>query len=166
MSDLQPPSTPARVELRKVSPGDLPVFFEHQLDQQANHMAAFTAKDPADRAAFDRRWEKILADPGITVRTIQYQGQIAGSIVCHSWFGDPEIGYWLGVDFWGRGIASRALEAFLTLVPDRPLYARVARDNLASVRVLEKCGFLNSGVEVSFANARGMEIEELIYKLG
>jgi len=77
-----------------------------------------------------------------------------------------EIGCWLAEDFWGRGIASRALEAFLTLVPDRPLYARVARDNLASVRVLEKCGFHNSGVEVGFANARGMEIEELIDKLG
>jgi len=79
-------------------------------------MAAFTAEDPADWGAFDLRWEKIFADPGITVRTILYQGQVAGSIVCHAWFGDPEIGYWLGVEYWGKGIASRSLEMFLELV--------------------------------------------------
>ena len=39
------------VLLRDVTEADLPIFFEQQ-DSAANHMAAFTAKDPADRDAF------------------------------------------------------------------------------------------------------------------
>jgi len=38
----------------------------------------------------------------------------------------------------------------------------VAKDNIASVRVLEKCGFVISGYDQGFANARGEEIEEVI----
>ena len=42
---------------------------------------------------------------------------------------------------WGRGIASEALAEFLHLEQSRPLYAGVAPHNIASIRVLQKCGF-------------------------
>ena len=73
------------LSLRPVTDTDLPIFFEQQLDPEANWMAAFTAKDPTDRLAFDQHWVKVLADPGITIRTILYQGQVAGSVLCHAW---------------------------------------------------------------------------------
>jgi RimJ/RimL family protein N-acetyltransferase len=157
-------STQPNVKLREVREGDLEIFFEQQLDRDALYMAAFTSKDPADREAFQEHWGKILGDESITIRTILYQGRIAGHILSHAWFGDPEVSYWLGREFWGKGIASRALEEFLGVIEQRPLYARVAKDNVASLRVLEKCGFKVSGEDRGFSNARGQEVEEYILK--
>jgi RimJ/RimL family protein N-acetyltransferase len=128
-------------------------------------MAAFTAKDPEDRTAFTEHWAKILADETITLRTILFEDFVAGHIVSHGWFGEPEISYWIGKEFWGRGIATRALSDLLDQLLDRPLYARVAKDNKASIRVLEKCGFALSGEDKGYSNARGKEVEEFILKL-
>lgn len=163
MSDNQSP--PGSVQLRDVAPGDLPIFFEHQLDPQANYMAAFTAKDPADRQYFDDHWQRVLADTTITIRTIVSAGQVAGYVLSHSWFGEPEVSYWLGKAFWSRGIATQALAAFLKIVPTRPLFARAAKDNLASLRVLQKCGFKISGTARSYANARRQKIDEVLLTL-
>ncbi len=80
--------------------------------------------------------------------------------------GKPEVTYWLGKEFWGQGIATRALAAFLGQMTERPVYARAAKDNAGSLRVLEKCGFTITGEGKGFANARGMEIEEYILTLG
>jgi RimJ/RimL family protein N-acetyltransferase len=70
--------------------------------------------------------------------------------------------YWLGNEFWGRGIATEALAAFLQIVTTRPIYAGVAKDNAASIRVLQKCGFAICQHDRGFANARGEEIEEVL----
>ena len=58
------------VQLRDVIDDDLPVFFEQQLDPDANRMVAFTVRDPADRDAFAAHWAKILDDDTVTNRTI------------------------------------------------------------------------------------------------
>jgi RimJ/RimL family protein N-acetyltransferase len=50
-----------------------------------------------------------------------------------------EVTYWLGRDFWGRGLATQALNRMLHLVVDRPILARAATDNIGSLRVLQKC---------------------------
>jgi RimJ/RimL family protein N-acetyltransferase len=152
--------------LRDVTAGDLAIFFEQQLDPVANQMAAFTAKNPADREAFTTHWAKILADEAIIIKTILFEGQVAGYVLTHGWFGDPEISYWLGRSYWGKGIATAALAALLALVPTRPLYAHVAKDNFASRRVLEKCGFTVVSESSGFSNARRVEVEEFILKLG
>ena len=153
------------VLLRDVEEADLPIFFDQQLDPDANHMAAFTARNPADRAAFMEHWARILGDETITKRTILVDGQVAGNVGSFEQFGEREVGYWLGKDFWGKGVATRALWAFLREVRARPLLARVAKDNLASRRVLEKCGFTICGEDKGFSHARGEEVEELILKL-
>lgn len=126
------------VVLRPVRDEDLPVFYVHQSDPEANRMASFPARD---RAAFDAHWEKIRADATIVIRTIEFQGAVAGNLVSFEKDGAREVGYWLGREFWGRGIASRALAQFLELVSVRPLHAVLAPHNIASRRVLEKCGF-------------------------
>src|SRR5262245_17084043 len=153
----------SNVLLRDVTEGDLPIFFEQQRDPAANRMAAFTAKDPADRAAFMAKWAKILADDSITKRPILFGEQVAGNIGAFvaPWSGQLEVTYWIGREFWGKGIATKALVVFLGAVKDRPLYARAAKDNIASLRVLEKCGFTIVGYERGFANARGEEVEQL-----
>lgn len=153
------------LQLREVAAGDLPVFFEHQRDPLGVHMAAFTAKDPDDRTAFDAHWHRLRDDPTILMRTIEVDGQPAGHV--SSYVGDVglEVTYWLGREYWGRGIASAALQAFLLVQTHRPLRGRAAADNAASLRVLERCGFARVGQARGFANARQAEIDEILLEL-
>ncbi len=154
-----------KVVLRDTSADDLLIFFEQQLDSTANYMAAFTAGDPADKDAFIEHWTKNLSDDTIRIKTIVFEKQVAGHVASFVRFGKPEITYWLGREYWGQGIATMALTAFLEELQTRPIYARVVKDNIASMRVLEKCGFRVAGSDKAFANARGCEIEEFILKL-
>lgn len=124
--------------LRDVIAADLPIFFEYQRDPVAVHMAAFPARD---EAIFMAHWAKILADETNLLKTIVCDGQVAGNIVSWDQPDAREVGYWLGREFWGKGIATRALALFLEHDTTRPLYAYVVKHNLASRRVLEKCGF-------------------------
>ncbi len=152
--------------LRNVVKDDLPIFFEYQLDQEANYMAAFTAKDPTNQEAFMAHWHRNLTDETVILQTILFNGQVAGSVSSYEEEGRPEVTYWLGKEYWGKGIAIWALTEFLTQHnKTRPIYARAAKDNLGSRRVLEKCGFTIIGESRGFANARGQEIEELLLKL-
>ena len=155
------------VRLRDVIETDLPIFFEQQLDADANYMAAFTTKNPADRDAFMAHWNKILGDKSIINQTILVDGQVAGHIASYTdeEFGHPEVTYWIGKQYWGKGVATSALSAFLNRIKARPIYARVVKDNIGSRRVLEKCGFTIIGENKGFANARGVEVEEFIMKL-
>jgi RimJ/RimL family protein N-acetyltransferase len=79
--------------------------------------------------------------------------------------GEAEITYWIDPAHWGRGIATRAMRLFLDVLRDRPVRAHVAADNAASIAVLERLGFRRVGSELSYANARGTEIEEHLYRL-
>ncbi len=130
------------VTLRPVLPEDLPIFFEHQREPEANRMTAFP---PRARDAFDAHWARIQADETVLARTILYNGQVAGNIGSYNMEDKREVGYWLGQEFWGKGIATRALAVFLRLDTQRPMYAHATVHNLASQRVLEKCGFQVTG---------------------
>jgi RimJ/RimL family protein N-acetyltransferase len=155
-----------KLQLRAVVEADLPIFFTYEQEEDARHMAAFTAKDPTDWTAFLAHWHRILTDPTVIVRTIVNEGLVAGSVLSYETDGKPEVSYWLGRAFWGQGVATAALTHFLVEVNrKRPIYARVAKDNLGSQRVLEKCGFVVIGADKGFANARDVEIEELILRL-
>jgi RimJ/RimL family protein N-acetyltransferase len=150
------------ISLREVQESDLPIFFEHQRDPLANQLAAFPARD---RDAFMAHWAKIMQDESVILKTILFKGRVAGNVLNFEMDGEREVGYWLGREFWGKGIATQALSAFLTQVQMRPLYAHVARHNVASRRVLEKCGFTLSGEEKEFSNLNGVPVEGLILVL-
>jgi RimJ/RimL family protein N-acetyltransferase len=152
-----------KVTLRKIEPADLDTFYTQQLDPEANRMAAFV--NPRDQAAFIAHWEKILKSAENTNRTIVADGQVAGYVACYPNEGALEVTYWLGRGFWGRGVATRALEQLLLLVVERPMAARVATDNLGSLKVLQKCGFKIVGTDKGFATARGEETEEYLLRL-
>jgi len=153
--------------LRDVAEPDLPIFFEYQRDPAANYMAAFTARDPTDKDAFAAHWKRILSDDTVLVKTIVFEGKVVGSVArfLDKEFGKPEITYWIGKQYWGMGLATKALSKFLSDEKARPIYGRAAKDNVASIRVMEKCGFTISGYNEGFANARGKEIEEVILEL-
>ena len=152
--------------LRDILQSDLAIFFDQQLDEEANYMAAFTAKDPTNREAFSAHWKRIMSDSTVVIKTIVIDGKIAGSVSSYEEDGNPEVSYWFGKEFWGNGICTDALDLFLNEHQfKRPIYARVAKDNLRSHRVLEKCGFQVIDEMKGFANARGQEIEELLLEL-
>jgi RimJ/RimL family protein N-acetyltransferase len=145
-----------------VTEADLPIFFEHQQDPAAFEMAAFT---PRDWDAFTTHWAKILNDESLSKQTILFEGRVVGNVVCFERLGEREVGYWIGREYWGKGIATAALRQFLGQFRVRPLVARVAKHNIASQRVLHKCGFDTIGEEKGPPNAHGEVIEDLIMRL-
>ncbi|MFF2849215.1 GNAT family N-acetyltransferase [Streptomyces sp. NPDC058001] len=153
------------IALRKVHDSDLPVFFRQMVDPESNHVAAFTAKDPTDHAAFDAHWARIRAADEIRARAVLADGDVIGSAAVYGPPEKREVTYWIDRAYWGRGVATAALRALLAEEPVRPLYARAAADNAGSLRVLEKCGFRVTERTRGFAQARGEEIDELVLTL-
>src|SRR5215207_473055 len=153
--------TPA-VRLRSVEDEDLEVFFDHQADPQAVEMAAFPARDKDHFAA---HWAKIRGDDTLVARTIVADGMVAGNIGSWPENGQRLLGYWIGREFWGRGVATQALALLVDELSVLPLYAHVAAHNVGSIRVLEKCGFRRDGVNEPNASAPEDGIEDFIYVL-
>jgi RimJ/RimL family protein N-acetyltransferase len=127
-------------------------------------MAAFTAADPDDRDAFEAHMARVRTSPDVLLRAITCDGALVGSLGSFVVDGQTEVTYRIDRASWGRGIASQALKLLIELVPDRPLYARAASDNVGSLRVLQKAGFRAIGTEYSFAPARNCDIEETILR--
>jgi RimJ/RimL family protein N-acetyltransferase len=149
------------VSLRDVQESDLAILYAHQLDPEATRMAAFPSRD---WDAFRAHWAKIRTSLTGTIQTVVCDGSVAGNIGCWEDSGEKLIGYWIGREYWGKGVATAALSEFLKRMADRPLVARVARHNAASIRVLEKCGFTSAGEE-EFTLPDGARDVEYIMKL-
>jgi RimJ/RimL family protein N-acetyltransferase len=106
-----------------------------------------------------------MLDNSVQIQTILFNGEVAGNIVCFEQLGAREVGYWLGQEYWGKGIATKALREFLQQIETRPLYAHVAKHNIGSRCVLEKCGFNIIGEDKFFSQALDKDIEEYILVL-
>ena len=153
------------IKFRKSVVDDLEFLFNFQLDKDAINLAAFTPKDPTDKSAYLIKYTKLLSDPTVNNQTIIIDNVIVGSIAKFEIDDQAEVTYWIDKKFWGKDIATKALEYLLTIENTRPIYGRVTFDNYGSQKVLEKCGFVKIGKDKGFANARQTEIEEYIYKL-
>lgn len=155
-------TTDESVRLRPVQPGDLPRMYDLQLDPESNRMAVTI---PRTRKAFDSHWANVLGDPGNITRVILVGEELVGSISCFPMDGQDHVGYWIDRAFWGKGIASHALRLLLREVTKRPLIAAAANSNGASLRVLQKCGFVVERIRLSPASDRFPECEEAILVL-
>lgn len=152
-----------RVHLREVTEGDLPILFEHQREPEAVRMAAFP---PRDWDALQLHWRKLLSDETVWAKAVVVNGQMVGNIA--SWLQDQRrlVGYWYGKEHWGQGIATEALTRYLQVFTDRPLYAYAANTNLGSIRVLEKCGFVEcSGDQAGTVGELTAGVKEQLFKL-
>jgi RimJ/RimL family protein N-acetyltransferase len=145
--------------LRDVVETDLPIFYEQQLDPESTRMAGVPGR--SEWAVFLEHWKtKVLANPAGCRQTIVWNERVVGNIV--SWPQDELrlVGYWIGREYWGKGIATAALAEFLRHDRARPLHAIVAPHNIGSMRVLEKCGF------VRMENASASDpVHEYMYRL-
>jgi ribosomal-protein-alanine N-acetyltransferase len=91
---------------------------------------------------------------GAISRAVEYQGQFVGGIGIlpqSGWRSHlAEIGYWIAEQYWGKGIATTALAQMtdygFTSLQFRKLYACVLTPNIASMRVLAKCGYVREGI--------------------
>jgi RimJ/RimL family protein N-acetyltransferase len=145
-----------RIRLRPVQPGDLPRMYDMQLDPESNRMAVTI---PRTAEAFDSHWATVLDDGGITARVVLVGEALVGYISCFPMDGQDHVGYWIDRACWGMGIASRALHLLLREVAKRPLAATVATSNGASLRLLQKCGFVVERVDLSPASDRYPECQ-------
>jgi RimJ/RimL family protein N-acetyltransferase len=150
------------IQLRKLTVDDLPWIFAFEMEPEGHQMAVVHPRSPE---SFDATWTSILRDESILVRGIVADGMLVGHISSFPSDGHHLVGYWLGREYWGRGIATSALRLFLDKLPVRPLHARVATSNVASLRVLEKCGFRVIRREWSVATDRYPACEEAILEL-
>ena len=153
------------IQLRPIEPTDLPVFYEHMQHKPAQHMAAFVHEDPSNREHFEAHWAKLMNSDAILKRSIELDGQLVGHIMSFDMMGDREITYWIDHHHWNKGIATKALEQFVQVESTRPLHGRAAKDNIASIRSMEKCGFTLVAEERGFAHGRGEEIDEVVMRL-
>ena len=132
--------------LREVAAADLSVYYDHQRDPET---AAHSGFRSSDRDAFMTHWATALANPSVLTRTIVSEGVVTGNIGSWEEDGRTLVGYWIAREFRGQGLATQALAEFLRIVAARPLHAYVGKSNRASIRVLEKCGFVEVGDRTS-----------------
>lgn len=145
-----------------MTPEDLKWFYKFQCDPESNKLAAVYPRSQTD---FQNHWHRSFKDDTIVAKAIVNDGEPLGTISCFSCDGQDSIGYWIGRPFWGQGIASTALSLLLDTESRRPLHARVAKENVASLRVLQKCGFEITGYEFSPGTDRYVECEEALLSL-
>jgi RimJ/RimL family protein N-acetyltransferase len=148
--------------IRPVAEEDFRVLYEHQNDPAANEMAAFP---PRDWNAFEAHWKRILADPSVVARAVLDNGRVAGNLGVFGPPGERLLGYWIGREHWGKGIATRGLALLLEEISERPLHAHVAKSNAGSIRVLEKNGFKVSGEDRAPAPTGGDVVDEWVMTL-
>ncbi len=157
------PAFIAAVRLRPVEPADLPAIFQMQLDPEGNRMAMVK---PRNAEAFRAAWEGNFNNPLVVPRVIVSGGSpMLGLISCFQRDGLDYVGYWIEREHWGKGLASRALTLLLEEVTRRPLYARVAATNPASLRVLTRNGFTEVSREWSQETDRLLACDEVILRL-
>jgi [ribosomal protein S5]-alanine N-acetyltransferase len=102
---------------------------------------------------------------------IEVQDEAVGGIGIHPlqdvYRGTAEIGYWLAEPFWGLGIITGAVSALIPVAFHQPgiirLQAGIFSDNPASMRVLEKCGFVREAVHQYAITKNGVVMDEVLY---
>jgi len=148
------------VTLRELTEDDLPILFTHQIDEEAAKMAAFPSRN---LNAFLEHWRKVLKDDSGLKRCIVVDGEVAGYVV--SWDSEEGrlIGYWVGREFWGQGVATDSVAEFLRIETQRPLHAVVAKHNIGSIRVLARNGFVPLDERLSDFHAE--TVEEIVFEL-
>jgi len=134
---------PTEIRLRRTTAADVRTLHAFELDTGSNALAG---TKPRDWITFQTRWAEILADPdgtatGVTPRVILADGTLVGAVNISPHDGSDSIGYWVGREHWGRGIATRAVALMLNEFARRPLFATAAGHNHPSIRVLQKNGF-------------------------
>lgn len=153
------------IELRDLDDDDLDAIFEMMRDPKGVAMAAFTSEDPDDRDRFDAWIARERAAEGVSIFVVTENGGFAGTAAAFTVDADREVSFWLARHAWGRGVATAALRLLVSHEAERPLYARAAAHNAASIAVLTRVGFTEVSRNVDYAPGVGRETEEIVFAL-
>ncbi|MCB1520084.1 MAG: GNAT family N-acetyltransferase [Hyphomicrobiaceae bacterium] len=134
-------------------------------------VASMTARMPYPYTLHDaHQWIDGL-DEREFVRAVECQGELIGVVgfVPSDVMRSAEIGYWLGKPYWGAGYATEAAAAMVAYCFRRRGFRAVTcahlTDNPASARVIAKLGFVATGVERTWCEARRRDVEVVRYEL-
>ena len=119
-----------------------------------------------------RRFIDLATTPGPRLfLAIEVDGEAQGGIGIHPYDDvhrrSAEIGYWLSESCWGRGITTDAVRAIVPIAfiafDIIRLQAGIFSSNRASMRVLEKCGFVQEAVHTNAITKNGVTMDEIVY---
>jgi RimJ/RimL family protein N-acetyltransferase len=153
------------IDLRDLDDDDLDAIFDMMRDPRAAERAAFTAADPENRAAFDEWMLRQRSNESVSLFVVTENGGFAGTAASFLVDGDREITVWIAPHAWGRGVGASALRLLIAREPERPLYARIAAGNAASLALVAKLGFTEVSRTTTFAPGLGREAEEIVFAL-
>jgi ribosomal-protein-alanine N-acetyltransferase len=144
----------AMVELRAYRTSDVTRLVELASNRNVSRYLVYTF--PYPYTTQDAEWWINVGsvENGSITRAIDYEGCFVGSVGVKPRGGwrdhSAEIGYWVGEPYWGRGIATRALCEMTRIASVElgfhRLVAPVLSPNIASMKVLEKCGYELEGI--------------------
>lgn len=155
----------SHIELRDLDDDDLDAIFEMMRDPEGIAMAAFTADDPSDRTAFDTWISRQRGNDDVLYQVVTENGGFAGTAAVFTIDGDREVSFWIARHAWNRGVATAALRLLVSREPMRPLFARAAAHNVASIAVFRHSGFTEVSRNVAYAPGLGREVEEIVFTL-
>ncbi len=112
-------------------------------------------------------------NPNSKIFAITIDGKPAGSIGLHLQTDilrkNAEIGYWLGEPYWNKGIITKAIPQMIDYgfkhMDIVRIFARIFGTNIASQKVVEKCGFTLEGKYDKTLFKNGEYLDELIYAI-
>lgn len=152
----------ATITLRDVRNSDLSVFFDQQFEFNANSVQNSQTEK---FNVYLKHWHLVRKSPANVVQTILADRDVAGYLLSWTRSDKRFVGFWLGQEFGRQGIATVAMSLFLKEIKLRPIYANVAKKNLASFRVLRSAGFMIEA-DGCFKNVFGQVKEEFLMRLG
>jgi RimJ/RimL family protein N-acetyltransferase len=167
---------PVRIQLstcllREFRKGDEPSLVRHANNRNVWINVRDSFPSPY-RQSDARSWVRLAGSQGLNlVFAIDVDGFVVGAIGVrprddvHAL--SAEIGYWLGEEFWNRGIVTEAVEAMTRYAFEElgmvRVYAEVFDWNKASMRVLEKAGFDREGTMRKSAVKNRQIIDQVLY---
>ena len=159
-------------KLRPFRRGDEPFVAENINDRKIERYTLnipypYTLKAARQWVDFNRKLERGKSKTQLNL-AIDLDGRVIGGIGLFAMNGHrAEIGYWLGVKYWGKGIVSGAVKTLtryaLKELKLRRVYAKVFAVNKASARVLQKAGYKYEGRLVKDAVKHGRPVDGLLF---
>lgn len=142
------------IRLRAYATSDIPRLVQLANNKNVSRYLVYTFPYPYTKR--DAIWwvDKGAQENGAVTKAIEFNNEFVGSVGIQPQAGwkshTAEIGYWIAEPYWGKGIATEALRQMTNLgmreLGLRKLFAPVLAPNIASMRVLEKCGYVVEGV--------------------
>ena len=158
--------TTSRLRLRPARPEDLNAIHAVLSDREAMR---WWSTPPHDDIEQSRAWLNVMianTAAGAADFVVEHEGRVIGKAGCWK---APDVGYILHPDVWGRGFAREALSAVIDHVFAATdldaLNADVDPNNAASIRLLERLGFVRTGEAKATWHIGGQWMDSLYYGL-